>query len=74
MDRDNSHDYINVATLWNKAGMGILQQILSLETKLLDEADPILSRMQKKGRVNPKSLQKYYDWVDEEITKAYKEF
>lgn len=74
LDRDNSHDYINVASLWNKAGTGILQQILSLETKLLDEADPILSRMQKKGRVNPKSLQKYYDWVDEEITKAYKEF
>lgn len=74
MDRDNGHDYINVATLWNKAGTGILQQVLSLETRLLDEADPILNRMQKKGRVNPKSLQKYYDWVDEEIAKAYKEF
>lgn len=74
LDRDNSSDYINVAHLWNQAGTGILQQILSLETKLLDKADPILKRMQKKGRVSPKSLQEYYDWVDEEITNAYKEF
>jgi len=64
-------DYINIAPLWNRAGTGILQEVLALETKLLNQADPILKRMQKKGSVDPESLQKYYDWVDEKITKAY---
>jgi len=71
MERDNSQDYINVAALWNQAGTGILQNILSLENQLLDKADPLLRRMQKKGRVNVKSLQQYYDWVDEKVSDYY---
>lgn len=70
-DRGNGHDYINIAALANKAGTGILQQILPIEKEILQRGKPIVESVRDSDKPDYKALYDYYDWVDQYIDEQY---
>lgn len=69
-DMGNGHDYINLAALINRQNTGILQRILPLEQVVLTFGNEAVDKMRTKKKAD-KEMEKFYDWVDEFLTKEY---
>lgn len=68
--RGNGKDYINLAALINKAGTGILPQILTIEQQVLQRGKPVIELFRSK-KPDLKALADYYDWVDQYLDEQY---
>lgn len=69
---DNGRDYLNLAAVMNKKGSGIAQKLLPKENEILSRTQSVISSWREKG-FNKTEAEKHYKWLDEYITKVYKE-
>lgn len=70
--RGSGRKYMNVAPLINKEETGILQTLKPLESKILKKTDAYLNEW-RQGDLSAENVKKYYQWIQEEVTKFYKE-
>ena len=71
LKRGNTHDYCNLAVLFNKQGTGILQKLLSLETEVMRRGEEELKEFRKHPK-DAASMESYYDWVDAFVREKYR--
>lgn len=70
IERGEGKDYIDLAKLINKKGTGILQKIQIIEKNTISYGEQIINIARKKGKFD-KSIDKYYEWFDNYVTKSY---
>ena len=68
--RGNVRDYIDLSKLVNAAGTGIVQRIMPLEREVFNHAREALKKVRKE-KDGASALRKYYEWVDEYVTKNF---
>lgn len=66
----NTNSYGDLAQLMNKQGTGIMQRIQTLEKEVIRKGNEALAGLRKSKSF--KSVEAYYDWVDEFLLEQYK--
>ncbi len=66
----NTNSYGDLAQLMNKQGTGIMQRIQTLEEEVIRKGNEALAGLRKSKSF--KSVEAYYDWVDEYLLEQYK--
>ena len=72
ISRGSGWRYMNLARLINGENTGILQRIRPLEDEILHTAGKQLKTW-RKSNMSAKEIQKFYDWVNETVSSAYKQ-
>lgn len=65
--------YLNFEVLYNKEGNGIMQQLASVEDEIFCRTTPILTKWQKKGKVDVEEMKVLYSTLSEYVTNQYKD-
>ena len=71
--RGSGRRYMDLTVLLNRDGSGILQKILPVESKVLDKGENILDKWRQSGFSEKEALG-FYDWFDETVKQAYREY
>jgi len=68
--RGSGKRYINTAVLKNQAGTGIIQKLLPLENKIIDETCKKMNEW-RSGTMQKSEILKFYSWLDKTVKEGY---
>ncbi len=71
--RGSGKRYLNLSALLNRQGTGLIQKLLPLEDKILDQGEKSLESWRKSKFSDSEAIQ-FYDWVDETILNGYQQY
>jgi len=71
LERDNGSSYLSLDVLINRQQKGILQKLYPLESVIFTKTRYLLAGWYQQGVPQEDNIQKYYNWLDKEISKEY---
>jgi hypothetical protein len=72
LESGNTTSYGDLSQLFNKQGTGILQQIQPVEGEVIARGEEAIAQLRKNSK-NIKTIESYYDWVDDYVVEQYRE-
>lgn len=63
---DARENYLNLSALLNKENSGIRQKLIPLEEEVLEKSRILLNKF-RSGKIDKNELDKFYEWVDNEL-------
>ncbi|MCI2081899.1 MAG: hypothetical protein LKK08_01895 [Bacteroidales bacterium] len=61
--RGNGKKYFNFTALYNKNGSGLMQESLSMESKVFVLSEPLIDSWRKRGSISPSELSSLYEKI-----------
>jgi len=69
---DHGTNYINLSAVINKEGSGYMQLTHPIEKEVFRKANLLINEMES-GKKTTKDIQAFYQWLDQYLSKTYKE-
>jgi len=69
---DRGGNYINLSAVINKQNNGYMQLLQPAEEVIFEKAGSLISEIEK-GSKTSKDIRPFYAWIDQYLTKTYKE-
>ncbi len=69
---DHGNNYINLSVVINKQNNGYMQLLRPIENEIFEQANSLIAGLEK-GKKTEKDVQSFYTWIDQFLSKEFKE-